>query len=158
MIILPLILLSTGERQRPWLLSLLPSRMGMGMAMTTLPHFSGIEGQRPWPLLKRGMGIAMTTLVHFSGIRGMGMAMTTLLTFSGIGGQRSWPFADLPFHSGKRMTMTPLILSSRGEWQRQCPPALPSLPPRRGVGMAMASILLLSGVEGKMSWPIAYLP
>ena len=103
----PLLLFSRGERQRPWPLSLLPSRMGMSMVMTTLPPFSGIEGQRPWPLLKRGMG----------------MAMATLLTFSGIEGQRSLPLAHLPSRCGMGMTMTPLLFFSRGERQRPWPPA-----------------------------------
>ena len=48
----------------------------------------------------------------------------------------------------------PFLKRREAETMASCPP---SLLPRRGMGMAMASIILLSGVEGKISLPISYL-
>ena len=49
----------------------------------------------------------------------------------------------------------PFLKRREAETMASCPPSLPS---RRRMGMAMANIILLSGVDEKISWPIAYLP
>ena len=139
------------------------------MAMTTLLTFSGIEGQRSWPLahLPSRCGIR-TTIPHPSfpqrplppalppSRRGMGMAMTTLLTFSGIGRQRSWPLSHLAFQCGMMMTMTPLLFSSRGERGRNHSLLPCFVPSRRGRVNEMIAILTFSGVDGQRSCPLSF--
>ena len=72
--------------------------------MVTLPHFSGSEGQRPWPtshhpsrrgrLRDRGRSQGCFPLLHSR--RGVWVTMTTLLHFSRSEGQRPWPPSHLP--------------------------------------------------------------
>ena len=133
------------------------------MAMATLVYFSGIGRQRSWPLARLPCRCGMRVTIPHPSLpqrpwppalppsrRGMGMAMTTLLTFSGIGGKRSWPLARLPFQCGMRMTMTPLLLPQEKRGQDHA--LVPCFVPSRRDGMAMATPLTCSGVEGQWSW------
>ena len=82
--------------------------------------------------------------------------MTTLLIFSGTEGQMSLALSNLPSQRGAGVTLTPLLLSQEEGGKDHGLPLFH--PARRGMGVAMATLLTFVGIEGSRSLPLAHLP